>query len=63
MHKATINKALDIELDKAIYNWIDFNRSLGNPITSWAIDTEIIKKDPIKKISNLSPYYPLFIDS
>ena len=53
---------MDIELDKAIYNWIDLYRALGNPITSWAIDTEIIKYEPTKKDINLNSFYPLFID-
>lgn len=39
---------LNIDLDKVIYNLIDFNRSLGNSISTWAaIGTEIIKRDLI----------------
>lgn len=40
-------------LDKELYMWIDFNRSLGNEITTWSIAIEMIKKDLSK--SNLKP--------
>ena len=40
---------MNIDLDKAIYNWIDFNRFLWNSISTWAINMEIIKKNPTKE--------------
>jgi len=33
-------------MKKSIYDWIDFNRSFGNAITTWAIGIEMIKRDP-----------------
>ena len=52
LHNGTINK-LNVKLENEIYNWIIFNRSLGNAITTWALGIEFIKRDPEKK--NLKP--------
>ena len=53
LHPPPIINPNVIDLDKELYAWIDFNRSLGNAITTWSIAVEIIKKDPSK--SNLKP--------
>ena len=49
LHNGTINK-LNVKLENEIYNWIIFNRSLGNAITTWALGIEFIKREPEKKI-------------
>lgn len=49
LHGAPINRTINIELEKTLYDWIDYNRSLGNPITIWSIGIEIIKRDPTKR--------------
>ena len=33
LHGSPINRIRNFELEKSLYDWIDFNRSLGNPIT------------------------------
>ena len=48
LHNGTINR-LNIKLENEIYDWIIFNRSLGNAITAWALAREFIKRDPEKK--------------
>ena len=57
IHDAPFNRTLNIDFDKAIYNWIDFNSSIGNTISAWAIGMEIIKKDPKKKIKSQNHSY------
>ena len=37
LHGSPINRITNTELEKSLYDWIDFNRSLGNPITTWSI--------------------------
>ena len=49
LHAAPINRTINIELEKSLYDWIDYNRSLGNPITTWSIGIEIIKRDKTKR--------------
>ena len=48
IHKGPPNK-INVELENEIYKWICFNRDLGNPITTWSICIEFIKRDPTKK--------------
>ena len=48
LHNGTINR-LNIKLENEIYDWIIFNRSLGNTIIIWALAIEFIKRDPEKK--------------
>ena len=31
---------------KEIYDWVTFNRSLGNPVTTWVIGFQMLKKEP-----------------
>ena len=49
LHGASINRTINFELEKSLYDWIDYNRSLGNQITTWSIGIEIIKRDPTKR--------------
>ena len=48
IHKGPPNK-INVELKNEIYKWICFNRDLGNPITTWSIGIEFVKRDPSKK--------------
>ena len=45
LNGTSMNRTFDIELNKAIYNSIFFNRSPGNPITSWVFGIEVIKNE------------------
>ena len=44
IHKGPPNK-LKVKLEKEIYNWIFYNRELGNPITTLGISIETLKRD------------------
>jgi len=46
LHKGNPNWTINEDFDKSIYDWIDFNRSLGNCITTWGIGVEMIKRNP-----------------
>lgn len=46
--RITLHKGIfkaDYETEKKIYDWIIFNRSLGNMISTWAVAIEFIKAD------------------
>ena len=53
LHKGRF-KAFDYEAEKQIYEWIAFNRSLGNAVTTWAFGVELLKKCPDK--INIKPH-------
>ena len=53
---------MDYEIEKEIYNWIDFNRSLGNAVTTWSIGVEYIKNVHFIRILNQAPCYKQYID-
>ena len=40
LHPGSFKSKMDYEIEKEIYNWIDFYRSLGNAITTWSIGVE-----------------------
>jgi hypothetical protein len=42
-------KVFDYNTELEIYKWIEFNRSLGNSITTWSIGIEMLKRHPEKK--------------
>ena len=44
LHEPPSNNHINFKLEAEIYNWICFNRSLGNPVTTWAIAIEVKKK-------------------
>ena len=54
LHKGRF-KAIDYEAEKQIYEWIAFNRSLGNAVTTWAVGVELLKKCPDK--INIKPQF------
>ena len=43
LHPGSFKSKMDYEIEKEIYNWIDFNHSLGNFLTTWSIGVEFIK--------------------
>ena len=48
LHNGNPNWNVNFELDKQLYNWIAFNRSLGNPVSTWSIGIELIRRNPQK---------------
>ena len=46
IHHGLFKSKIDYEVEKEIYNWIDFNRSLGNVVTTWSTGVEFIKRYP-----------------
>ena len=53
LHPTPIFNPNVLDLNKELYTWIDFNKSLGNAINTWSIGIEIIKKN--SSMSNLKP--------
>ena len=45
--RGRIENKLTYSLEKEIYDWISFNRSLDNPVTTWAIGIQNLKKEPL----------------
>jgi len=50
LHNGNPNWAVDKELEDQLYNWIAFNRSLGNPVSTWSIGIELIRRNPQKAV-------------
>ena len=44
LHEPPSKNHINFKLEAEIYNWICFNRSLGNPVTTWAIAIEVKKR-------------------
>ena len=59
LHNGTINR-LNIKLENEIYDWIIFNKSLGNAIITWALAIEFIKRGPEKKLKRKSMYQYIY---
>lgn len=53
LHPGRIEHKMSYALEKEIYDWVTFNRSLGNPVTTWAIGIQMLKKEPSYK--NVKP--------
>ena len=48
LQKGNLNKAVGKELPCRLYNWIAFNSSWDDPISSWSIGIELIRRNPLK---------------
>jgi len=60
LQNGTINR-LNIKLENEKYDWIIFNRSLGNAIVTWALAIEFIKRDDPEKKFQTKIYISIYL--